>query len=65
MNKLCIATTALFLASTAAAHAGNSISFEIEGQHIRIETARNCAGGRSGGHHARAGCEHTDRRVGR
>jgi uncharacterized protein (DUF2147 family) len=43
MNKLTIAATALFLASTAAAHAGNSISFEIEGQHIRIETARNCA----------------------
>ncbi|KJC41537.1 DUF2147 domain-containing protein [Bradyrhizobium sp. LTSP857] len=43
MNKLYIATTALFLASTAAAHAGNSISFEIEGQHIRIETSRNCA----------------------
>ena len=42
MNKLSIAT-ALFLASTAAAHAGNSISFQIEGQHIRIETPRNCA----------------------
>lgn len=42
MNKLYIATTALFLASTAAAHAGNSISFQIEGQHIRIETPRNC-----------------------
>ncbi len=38
MNKLTIAATALFLASTAAAHAGNSISFQIEGQHIRIET---------------------------
>ncbi|WP_128927336.1 DUF2147 domain-containing protein [Bradyrhizobium guangxiense] len=44
MNKLTIAATALFLASTAAAHAGgNSISFQIEGQHIRIETPRNCA----------------------
>ncbi|WP_027572599.1 DUF2147 domain-containing protein [Bradyrhizobium sp. WSM1743] len=43
MNKLSIAATALFLASTAAAHAGNSISFQIEGQHIRIETPRNCA----------------------
>ncbi len=43
MNKLYIATTALFLASTAVAHAGNSISFQIEGQHIRIETPRNCA----------------------
>ena len=43
MNKLAIAATALFLASTAAAHAGNSISFQIEGQHIRIETPRNCA----------------------
>ncbi|WP_407117852.1 DUF2147 domain-containing protein [Bradyrhizobium sp. LMG 9283] len=43
MNKLSIAATALLLASTAAAHAGNSISFQIEGQHIRIETPRNCA----------------------
>ncbi|TQF29915.1 DUF2147 domain-containing protein [Bradyrhizobium sp. UNPA324] len=44
MNKLAIAATALFLASTAAADAGgNSISFQIEGQHIRIETPRNCA----------------------
>ena len=43
MNKLTIAATALFLASTAAAHAGNSISFQIEGQQIRIETPRNCA----------------------
>jgi uncharacterized protein (DUF2147 family) len=43
MNKLTIAATALFLASTAAAHAGNSVSFQIEGQRIRIETPRNCA----------------------
>jgi uncharacterized protein (DUF2147 family) len=43
MNKLTIAAAALFLASTAAAHAGNSISFQVEGQHIRIETPRNCA----------------------
>ncbi|MBR0992677.1 DUF2147 domain-containing protein [Bradyrhizobium japonicum] len=44
MNKLTIAATVLFLASTAAAHAGgNTISFQIEGQHIRIETPRNCA----------------------
>ncbi|WP_426614122.1 DUF2147 domain-containing protein [Bradyrhizobium sp. McL0616] len=43
MNKLYIAATALFLASTAAAHAGNSISFQIEGQRVRIETPRNCA----------------------
>ncbi|AWM02968.1 DUF2147 domain-containing protein [Bradyrhizobium amphicarpaeae] len=44
MNKLAIAATALFLASTAAAHAGgNTIAFQIEGQHIRIETPRNCA----------------------
>jgi len=43
MNKLAIAATALFLASTAAAHAGgNTISFQIEGQRIRIETPRNC-----------------------
>jgi len=43
MSKLTIAATALFLASATAAHAGNSISFQIEGQHIRIETPRNCA----------------------
>ncbi|MCG2628604.1 DUF2147 domain-containing protein [Bradyrhizobium sp. WYCCWR 13023] len=43
MNKLTIAAAALFLASTAVAHAGNSISFRIEGQNIRIETPRNCA----------------------
>jgi uncharacterized protein (DUF2147 family) len=43
MNKLSIAATALFFASTAAAHAGNSISLQIEGQRIRIETPRNCA----------------------
>jgi len=43
MNKLTIAATALFLASTATAHAGNSVSFQIEGQRIRIETPRNCA----------------------
>jgi uncharacterized protein (DUF2147 family) len=41
MRKLYIATTALLLASTAA-HAGNSIAFEIEGQRIRIEAPRNC-----------------------
>lgn len=43
MNKLYIATTALFLASTAVAHAGNAISFQIQGQRISIETPRNCA----------------------
>ncbi len=43
MKKLYFAATALLLASTAAAYAGNSISFQIEGQRIRIETPRNCA----------------------
>lgn len=42
MNKLTLAAAAFFLASTAVAHAGNSISFQIEGQNIRIETPRNC-----------------------
>jgi uncharacterized protein (DUF2147 family) len=42
MKKLTFAA-ALFLASTAVAHAGNSISFQIDGQRIRIETPRNCA----------------------
>lgn len=41
MHKLTIATAALLLASTAV-HAGNSISFEIEGQKIRIDAPRNC-----------------------
>jgi uncharacterized protein (DUF2147 family) len=43
MNRIYIATTALFLASAGLAHAGNSISFQIEGQRIRIETPSNCA----------------------
>lgn len=43
MNRLTVAATALFLASAATAHAGSSISFQIDGQHIRIETPRNCA----------------------
>ncbi|MDE2379007.1 DUF2147 domain-containing protein [Bradyrhizobium sp.] len=43
MKTLTVAATALFLASTAAAHAGNSVSFQIEGQKIRIETPRGCA----------------------
>jgi uncharacterized protein (DUF2147 family) len=43
MKKLYLAATALFLASTAVAHAGNSISFQIDGQRVRIETPRNCA----------------------
>jgi uncharacterized protein (DUF2147 family) len=43
MNKLTLAATTFFLASSAVAHAGNSISFQIEGQRIRIETPRNCA----------------------
>lgn len=42
MKKFTIAATALFLASTAVAHAGNAISFQIEGQKIRIETPRGC-----------------------
>ncbi|MBI5265509.1 MAG: DUF2147 domain-containing protein [Bradyrhizobium sp.] len=41
MNKLTIASVALLLASSAA-HAGSSISFEIEGQKIRIEAPRHC-----------------------
>ena len=43
MKKLTIAATALFLASTAIAQAGNSVSFQIEGQKIRIETPRGCS----------------------
>jgi uncharacterized protein (DUF2147 family) len=42
MKKLYIAATALFLASTAA-HAGNVVSFEIEGQKIHIQAPRNCS----------------------
>ncbi len=40
MKKL-IVLAALFMATTSA-HAGNGISFEIEGQKIRIEAPRNC-----------------------
>jgi uncharacterized protein (DUF2147 family) len=40
MKKLTI-LAALFMATTSA-HAGNGISFEIEGQKIRIEAPRNC-----------------------
>jgi hypothetical protein len=43
MNKLAIAFTAVFLASTAVAHAGNAISFQIDGQRVRIERPRNCS----------------------
>lgn len=43
MKKLTFAATALFLASTAVVQAGNSISFQIDGQRIRIETPHNCA----------------------
>jgi uncharacterized protein (DUF2147 family) len=40
MNKLYLAA-ALLMASTAA-HAGNSISFEIDGKKIHIEAPKNC-----------------------
>jgi uncharacterized protein (DUF2147 family) len=40
MKKLYI--VAALLMATSAAHAGNSISFEIEGHRIRIEAPRNC-----------------------
>jgi uncharacterized protein (DUF2147 family) len=40
MKKL-IVLAALFMATTSA-HAGNGISFEIDGQKIRIEAPRNC-----------------------
>ena len=40
MKKLYI--VAALLMATGSAHAGNGISFEIEGQRIRIEAPRNC-----------------------
>src|SRR5260370_35844876 len=40
MKKLFIA--AALLMATTAAHAGNSISLEIEGHKIRIEAPKNC-----------------------
>jgi uncharacterized protein (DUF2147 family) len=43
MTKFSIAAAALFLASTAVAHAGSSISFEFDGQRIQIQAPRNCA----------------------
>ena len=41
MNKLYI--LAALLMATTSANAGNGISFEIEGQRVRIEAPRNCA----------------------
>ena len=40
MKKLTILAT-LLMASTAA-HAGNSISFDVNGKHVRVELPRNC-----------------------
>jgi len=40
MKKLAIVATLLL--ATTAAHAGNSISFEVNGHRIRIEAPRNC-----------------------
>src|SRR5882757_8848753 len=40
MKKLTLLAV-LFMA-TSSAHAGNGISFEIDGQHIRIEAPRHC-----------------------
>ncbi len=40
MKKLYV--LAALLMATTAAHAGNSISFEIEGHRIHIEAPRNC-----------------------
>jgi uncharacterized protein (DUF2147 family) len=40
MKKLYI-LTALLMASTAA-HAGNAISFDVNGKHVRVELPRNC-----------------------
>ena len=41
MKKLAI--IAAFLMTTAHAHAGNSISFEIDGHKVRIEAPKNCS----------------------
>jgi uncharacterized protein (DUF2147 family) len=43
MKKLYLAATALLLASTAVAHAGNVITFQIEGQKIQIQAPKNCS----------------------
>jgi uncharacterized protein (DUF2147 family) len=40
MKKLCI--IAAFLMASTAAHAGNSVSFEIDGRKIHIEAPKNC-----------------------
>ena len=40
MKKLFV--LAALLMATTSAHAGNGISFEIEGQRVRIEAPRNC-----------------------
>ena len=41
MKKLFV-LAALLMASTAA-HAGNSISFDIEGHHVQVAVPRNCS----------------------
>jgi len=40
MKKLIV--IAALLTTTAHAHAGNSISFEIDGHKVRIEAPKNC-----------------------
>src|SRR6266700_621469 len=41
MKTITLAAAAILMASTAA-HAGNGISFEINGQKIHVESPRNC-----------------------
>ena len=40
MNKFALVATLLLATTTA--HAGNSISFEVNGHRIRVEAPRNC-----------------------
>src|SRR5947199_2203611 len=43
MRKLYFAAATALLLATTSAQAGNGISFEIDGQHVRIESPRGCS----------------------
>ena len=43
MKKLCFAAATVLLLATSSAQAGNGLSFEIDGQRVRIESPRGCS----------------------
>src|SRR5438128_2205844 len=42
MNKLAFAAATALLLATTAAHAGSSITLQIDGQRVRVESPRGC-----------------------